>query len=154
MNKNEVIQNVTKYITDIANDSSLELVDVEFTKEGANYYLRIYIDKEGGVNISDCQHFSRAIEPVLDEKDPIGPPYMLEVSSPGLDRIIKKEEDFVRFKGRIVDVKLYQAIDKKKQIQATLVGKSNNILSLQDEEEKLIEIEETNVVSVRLAVLF
>ncbi len=154
MNKKKVIEDVTTYIEPILSDHKMELVDVEFVQEGSNYFLRIYIDKEGGITIDDCKIISRKIEPILDEKDPIGPPYMLEVSSPGLDRIIKKEEDFVRFKGRIVDVKLYQAIDKKKQIQATLVGKSNNILSLQDEEEKLIEIEETNVVSVRLAVLF
>ncbi len=153
MNKNKIIQDVTTCIESVL-DEQFELVDVEFTKEGANYFLRIYIDKQGGVTIDDCTDVSRLIEPVLDEKDPIGPPYMLEVSSPGLDRLIKKDKDFVKYAGHLVDVKLYQAINKMKKFQAELVEKLDGAVVFKDEDDNIIKIEQNNIVSVRLAILF
>lgn len=154
MNKNQIIDEVTKYLEPILANFNFELVDVEFVKEGPSYYLRIYIDKEGGITIEDCRVTSRAIEEVLDEKDIIEPAYMLEVSSPGLDRVIKKDQDFERFKGQVVDVKLYTAINKQKMIQGELVSKSEEILTLCGEDGEKIEIPMKNVVVVRLAILF
>lgn len=154
MNKNQIIDEVTKYLEPILANFNFELVDVEFVKEGPSYYLRIYIDKEGGITIEDCRVTSRAIEEVLDEKDIIEPAYMLEVSSPGLDRIIKKDQDFERFKGQVVDVKLYTAINKQKMIQGELVSKTEEILTLCGEDGEKIEIPMKNVVVVRLAILF
>ncbi|OOB79688.1 MAG: ribosome maturation factor RimP [Epulopiscium sp. Nuni2H_MBin001] len=153
MDKNKIIQDVTTYIEPLL-DEQIELVDVEFVKEGADYFLRIYIDKEGGITIDDCTAANRVIEPVLDEKDPIGPPYILEVSSPGIDRVLKKDKDFIKYAGHIVDVKLYQAINKQKKIQAELVEKVDGVVVLKDESENIIKIEQTNIVSIRLAVLF
>ena len=154
MNKNQIIDEVTKYLEPILANFNFELVDVEFVKEGPSYYLRIYIDKEGGITIEDCRVTSRAIEEVLDEKDIIEPAYMLEVSSPGLDRVIKKDQDFERFKGQVVDVKLYTAINKQKMIQGELVSKTEEVLTLCGEDGEKIEIPMKNVVVVRLAILF
>ena len=154
MNKKEIVTAVTNYLEPIMQEFNYELVDVEFVKEGPQYYLRIYIDKEGGITIEDCRQTSRAIEIVLDEKDPIEQPYMLEVSSPGLDRVIKKDKDFERFQGEVVDVKLYKALNKKKLIQGELVSKTDDVLTIRDEDENIIEINMEDVVVVRLAILF
>ncbi|MEF9958431.1 MAG: ribosome maturation factor RimP [Niameybacter sp.] len=154
MNKKQIVDEVTTYLEPILADFNYELVDVEFVKEGPSYYLRIYIDKEGGVNIEDCRLTSRAIEAILDEKNTIEPAYMLEVSSPGLDRIIKKAEDFERFKEEVVDVKLYTPINKQKSLQGELINKTEETLTICDEDGETIEIPMKNVVSVRLAILF
>nr|WP_307992459.1 ribosome maturation factor RimP [uncultured Niameybacter sp.] len=154
MNKKQIVDEVTAYLEPILAEFKYELVDVEFVKEGPTYYLRIFIDKDGGVTIEDCRLTSRAIEEVLDEKDIIEPAYMLEVSSPGLDRVIKKPQDFERFKGEVVDVKLYTAINKQKNLQGELVNKTEETLTICDEDGEIIEIPMSNVVVVRLAILF
>lgn len=153
MNKKEIIDSVEHDLEPILSELKLELIDVEFVKEGADFYLRIYIDKEGGVNIQDCQVTSRAIEKVLDEKDTISEPYILEVSSPGLDRILKKDKEFERYKGRLVDVKLYKAVEGEKHYTATLLGKDEKKLYLEYDNATL-EFEMTNVAVVRLAITF
>ena len=153
MNKKQIIETVEGYLEPILESLNYELVDVEYVKEGPTYYLRIYIDKDGGVNIQDCQITSRAIEKVLDEKDPIKDEYILEVSSPGLDRVLKKDKEFVRFKGRLVDVKLYNAMDKQKHFTGELVDKVEDTLIIDDEGTKL-EFDMKNVAVVRLAITF
>ena len=96
--------------------NNFELVDVEYVKEGANWYLRVYADKEGGIAIDDCVLISRSLEEKLDAEDFIEDAYILEVSSPGLGRPLKKEKDYVRSVGKSIDIKLYKAIDKQKGI--------------------------------------
>ncbi len=135
-----------------AND--LELVDLEFVKEGVNWYLRVYIDKEGGVNIDDCEQVSRALEAKLDEADPIEQAYILEVSSPGIDRPLKKETDFVKYQGEIIDVKLYKAQNGSKQYQGKLLGLENGVLSIEEENGNVVTFEHKDAASVRLAVIF
>lgn len=154
MNKKEIVEKVTEYLEPVAEAFGYEVVDVEFVKEGPSYYLRLYIDKEGGITIEDCQKTSRAIEVVLDEKDPIELPYILEVSSPGLDRILKKDKDFEKFQGNVVDVKLYEAINKQKHFQGELVRKTEELLTLLDEAGNTLEFSMKNVAVVRLAILF
>ncbi|MGL4737490.1 MAG: ribosome maturation factor RimP [Cellulosilyticaceae bacterium] len=154
MNKKQIVDKVTEYLQPITDEFMYEIVDVEFVKEGPTYYLRIYIDKEGGITIDDCQKTSRAIEVVLDEKDPIELPYMLEVSSPGLDRILKKDKDFERFNGSVVDVKLYKAVDKQKHFQGELVSKTDAELTIKDDLGEAIVFDMENVAMVRLAILF
>ncbi len=154
MNKKEIVDQVTHYLEPITDSFEYEIVDVEFVKEGPAYYLRIYIDKEGGITIDDCQKTSRAIEEVLDQKDPIEVPYILEVSSPGLDRILKKDKDFERFQGHVVDVKLYEAINKQKHLQGELIAKNADTLTITDEDGTEIAIPVKNVAVVRLAILF
>ncbi len=153
MNKKQIIEDVTAIVTPILEQEHYELVDIEFVKEGPSYYLRLFIDKEEGISVDDCVKVTHAINPLLDEKDPIEPAYMLEVSSPGLDRVLKREKDFQRFKGEMVDVKLYEALNKKKHFIAKLVSKTDKLLVLEDEGEELcIPVE--NVAIVRLAVIF
>lgn len=154
MNKKQIVDNVTLYLEPILEANSYELVDLEFVKEGPTYYLRIYIDKDGGITIEDCEKTSKTVEPILDEKDPIKEPYILEVSSPGLDRVLKKDKDFKRFAGSVIDVKLYKAIDKQKQIQGTLIEKNEMHLVVEDENGISVTIENQNIAQVRLAILF
>lgn len=153
MNKKQLVETVEGYLEPILAEHNYELVDVEYVKEGPNYYLRIYIDKEGGINIEDCRLTSRAIEEVLDEKDIIKEAYTLEVSSPGLDRILKRDREYVKYKGRMVDVKLYEAINKQKHLTAELVEKTEDELILDDEGTRLA-INLKNVAQVRLAIMF
>ncbi len=145
---------VLPILTPILAESGLELVDLEFVKEGINWYLRVYIDKDGGVTIDDCERVSRALEARLDEEDPIAQAYILEVSSPGLDRPLKKEADFVKYRGEIIDVKLYQQKNGSKQYQGKLLGLENGVLSLEEENGDVVALEQKDIAGVRLAVIF
>lgn len=115
----QVVEELTLPITEKHN---FELVDVEYVKEGGDYFLRVYIDKEGGITLDDCHAVSTGLSAELDEKDPIKDNYYLEVSSPGLDRPLKKEKDFERYIGRDVEVKLYKPIEGQKQFEGELLG--------------------------------
>lgn len=145
---------VLPILTPILAESGLELVDLEFVKEGVNWYLRVYIDKDGGVTIDDCERVSRALEARLDEEDPIAQAYILEVSSPGLDRPLKKEADFAKYRGEIIDVKLYQQKNGSKQYQGKLLGLENGVLSLEEENGDVVALEQKDIAGVRLAVIF
>ncbi|MGI6348423.1 MAG: ribosome maturation factor RimP [Eubacteriaceae bacterium] len=107
---------------DIAKEMELEIVDIEFVKEGSTRILRYYIDKEGGISTQECEDFSRAVSPILDEEDFIEGTYYLEVSSPGVCRPIKKWEDFIKYQGREVEIALFAAMDGKKKFTAKIVG--------------------------------
>ncbi len=145
---------VLPYLEPIVAEKQLELVDLEFVKEGVNWYLRVYIDKENGVTIDDCEAVSRALETKLDEHDPIEQAYILEVSSPGIDRPLKKEADFVKYQGEIIDVKLYKAQNGSKQYQGKLLGLENGVLSIEEENGNVVTFEHKDTASVRLAVIF
>ena len=92
--------------------NNFELVDVEFVKEGSDWYLRVYIDKDGGITVDDCELISRAFNEILDREDYISEQYIFEVSSPGLMRPLKKEKDYKRSVGKLIDIKLYKPVDK------------------------------------------
>ena len=94
--------------------NNFELVDVEFVKEGSDWYLRVYIDKDGGITVDDCELISRAFNEILDREDYISEQYIFEVSSPGLMRPLKKEKDYKRSVGKLIDIKLYKPVDKCK----------------------------------------
>ena len=151
---NNTEEKVLPILEPIIAEKGLELVDLEFVKEGVNWYLRVYIDKDGGVNIDDCEAVSRALEVKLDEKDPIEQAYILEVSSPGIDRPLKKDADFVKYQGEIIDVKLYKAQDGSKQYQGKLLGLENGVLSIEEENGTIVKFEQKDIASVRLAVIF
>ncbi len=153
MQTKDIIKKVEEYVTPVITENNFELVEVEFVKEGANFYLRLYVDKEGGFCIEDCQKVSRYIEAKLEEDDFIEKAYILEVSSPGIDRVLKKDYEFTKYKGRLVDVKLYKAIDKTKEFQGELVGLVDNkiIIKIQEEEQSF---ERKDVATCRLAVVF
>jgi len=145
---------VEALLAPIIEANKVELADVEFVKEGQNWYLRIYIDKDGGVAIDDCEAVSRAIEKVIDEKDPIEQAYILEVSSPGIDRPLKKEADFVKYAGEVVDVKIYKAINKQKEFQGKLKCLEGTVVTIIDDEGEELSFERKDIASIRLAVLF
>lgn len=122
MTKKRIEDVVTELVMPIVDTLSFDLVDVEFLKEGANWYLRVYIDKPGGIAIDDCQAVSEKLSDKLDEVDPIKQSYILEVSSPGLERPLKKDSDFERFKGEDIEVKLFQPLNGKKIYEGELMG--------------------------------
>ena len=122
MSKQQVENDVMTIAEELLKDQSeTELVDVEYVKE-RDWYLRVFIDKAGGIEIDDCQALSERLEKVLDEKDIIRDSYILEVSSPGLDRQLKKPRDFVREQGKKVDVTLYAPVDGTKEFTGVLEG--------------------------------
>lgn len=130
----------------------IELYDLEFIKEGPNWYLRIYIDKEGGVTIDDCEAVSRAVEKVLDEKDPIEHAYILEVSSPGIDRALKKEADFAKYAGQDVEIRLYKPTNGVKIFQGKLKGLIDGDIVIADGEAEA-RFKKEDVAVCKLAII-
>ncbi len=125
MKKADVCTAVYELAAPIAEANGCTIYDIEFVKEGSDYYLRVFLDmadESRSVSLNECEAVSRALSEALDVADPIGPAYMLEVSSPGLDRALKKEEHFKRFMGSPVDIGLYKAINGAKLITGTLKG--------------------------------
>ena len=115
--REEYEQKAEAILTPIVESKGFELVDVEYVKEAGTWYLRGYIDKPGGITVNDCEDVSRAFSDILDEQDFIEDSYIMEISSPGLDRPLKKEKDFKRSLGEAVDIKLYRAIDRQKLVE-------------------------------------
>ena len=122
-----VAATVEEFALPVAKELGLSIWDCEFVKEGADYYLRVYIDKDGGVTTDDCERFSRALDPILDEKDPIDKSYCFEVSSPGLERLLTRPEHFEQMKGEEVKVTLYRSIDGQKEFTGVLVSGGEEI---------------------------
>lgn len=120
MKRSDIEKRTEELVTPIIEEGNFELVDVEYVKEGVNWYLRVYADKEGGINIDDCVFISRALEQKLDEANFLEDAYILEVSSPGLGRALKKDKDFQRSLGEEVELKLYKPIDKQKEFTGYL----------------------------------
>lgn len=150
MKRVEVEQRCEALVQPILDEYGFELWDVEYVKEGANYYLRVYADKEGGITIDDCVTISRALEVKLDEEDFIQEAYILEVSSPGLGRPLKRERDFARSIGAVVDVKLYKAIENQKEWTGILKAYDEGTVTLALEEKEL-ELKRTDIALIRLA---
>ena len=138
----------------IVEKENFELVDVEFKKEGPHRYLRVFIDKDGGITLDDCQKVSEALSEKLDELDPIEENYFLEVSSPGLDRPLKKDADFERFKGELVEIKLYEPINGQKLLEGELVGLVEDHIHLNVKNVGLVEIPREKAALTRLAIKF
>lgn len=152
MKRSDIENLVAREAEQIIAGTDLELVDVEYVRE-RDWYLRVFIDKEGGVGLEDCQAVSEKLSKVLDAKDPIADNYLLEVSSPGLDRVLKKEADFVRYKGRDVDVHFFKPRDGMKMIVAVLVGKSGDTVRLSVDGAET-DIERKEIAQIRLHVDF
>ena len=152
MSKREVYEQKTEeLITPFVEDKGFELVDVEYVKEGGNWYLRAYIDKPGGITVDDCEVISRSLSDKLDEEDFIEGAYILEVSSPGLGRPLKKEKDFVRNMGQEVELLTYRAIEKQKEFRGILDAYDKSSITLEVEEGEKLVFDRSNVALVRLA---
>lgn len=152
MTKREEYESKTEALLQpLMEKNNFELVDVEYVKEGGNYYLRAYIDKEGGITINDCELISRALSDILDEKDFIPDAYILEVSSPGLGRQLKKEKDFKRSLGEEIEIKLYKPMEKKKELIGLLEDfDADNLYVTLENNEEPIAVSRKNIAMVRL----
>ena len=152
MSKREVYEQKTEEILlPIVEEYGFELVDVEYVKEGGTWYLRTYIDKEGGISIDDCEKVSRRLSDILDEKDYIDDTYIMEVSSPGLGRPLKKEKDFKRSLGKEVDIRTYRMIDKQKEFTGILKDYDKDTVTIDLDDENLKRFEKGDIALIRLA---
>ena len=145
---------VEKYLLPLIDEHHFELVDVEYVREAGTWYLRAYIDKEGGIAVDDCEVISRKLGEWLDKEDFIDESYILEVSSPGLGRPLKKEKDFIRSMGKDVDVRLYRQIDKQKEFTGALSAYDENTVTLTMEDGSLMVFEKPDIALIRLALDF
>ena len=137
----------------LVEQNGCELWDVEYVREGGEWFLRLYIDKEGGVDIDDCENVSRAVDPVLDEKDPIPESYRFEVCSAGLERQLKRPSDFERFMGEPILLKTYQPKNGTKEFPGVLAGYDNGAVTV-DMNGTPLTFEKTEIALVRLRVEF
>lgn len=155
MTKREDYENRTeKLVMPILTELHFELVDVEYVKEGGNYFLRAYIDKEGGITVNDCELVSRKLSDLLDKADFIPDSYILEVSSPGLGRPLKKEKDFARSIGEEVEIKLYKPLNKSKELTGILAGYDKDTVQIEQEDGNLLAISRADIAIIRLALDF
>lgn len=146
-------QKVEQLLKQPVAELGFELCDVEFIKEYGDWVLTLYIDKEGGVNIDDCERVSRAVDPLLDEADPIEQAYMLSVSSLGLDRPLKKDADFARNIGKRIEIKLFAPKNGKKEFTGELINFDENNIVVKLESGEL-EIERKALALVRPELIF
>ena len=149
----KVTELVAQFAQPIIEEAGCSLWDVEYVREGAERYLRIYIDKDGGIDIDDCEKIHRAIDPILDEKDPISESYHFEVCSAGIERALKRPGDFQQFMNEPVLVKLYRPRNGLKEIPGVLRGYEDGRITVEAGKET-ITFEKSEVALVRLRVEF
>ena len=146
-------QKAEALILPLIEEHKFELVDVEYVKEAGNWYLRGYIDKPGGITVNDCETVSRAFSDKLDENDFIEDSYIMEISSPGLDRPLKKEKDFQRNMGKLVEVRTYRPIEKQKEFCGILTAFDSNSVTI-DEDGTERTFEKKDMALIRQAIEF
>ena len=152
MTKKETYEkNTGEILLPIVKEYGFELVDVEYVKEGSTWYLRAYIDKPGGINIDDCEAVSRRLSDILDEKDYIDEAYILEVSSPGLGRPLKKEKDFKRSLGEEVEIRTYRMIEKQKEFTGILKDYDEKTVTIEVDGGMAKTFEKSDIALIRLA---
>ena len=149
----KVTEQVAQFAKPIIEGFGCQLWDVEYVREGSERFLRVYIDKDGGIDIEDCEKIHRALDPVLDEKDPIAESYYFEVCSAGLERALKRPSDFERFMGSANTVKLYRPRNGLKEIPCVLRGYEDGRITVEAGKET-ITFEKSEVALVRLRVEF
>ena len=155
MSQKEIYEQKTEsFLLPILEELQFELVDVEYVKEGKEFYLRAYIDKPGGITIEDCVEVSRRMNEILDREDYIPDAYTFEVSSPGLDRPLKKEKDFARSIGKKVEIRLYKAVNGQKEYMGILKAYDENQVIIAQEDDSGISIERADIALIRLAFEF
>ena len=153
----QVAETVEKLVTPILEELNLELVDIEYVKEGRDWFLRVFIDKEGGIDIEECGLVSEQLSVKLDEVDPIPYNYFLEVSSPGAERPLKNDKDFHKAVGKNVFIKTYEPIDGEKTFEGILTNFDGETVTVEIKiktRKKSIDIPYEKVANARLAVVF
>ena len=152
MSKRETYETRTEeLITPILNRMNFELVDVEYVKEGGTWYLRAYIDKEGGITVNDCEAVAREMNEILDREDFVEDSYVFEVSSPGLGRPLKKEKDYIRSMGKEVEIRTYRAINREKEFYGILSAYDENTVTIKTEDGTEMTFEKSDIALIRLA---
>lgn len=141
-------------IQPILNRMNFELVDVEYVKEGGTWYLRAYIDKEGGITVNDCEAVAREMNEILDREDFIPDSYIFEVSSPGLGRPLKKEKDYVRNMGKDVEIRTYRAIERSKEFCGVLVSYDKDSVTIEAQEGRKMTFQRSDIALIRQAIDF
>ncbi|MCR5667004.1 MAG: ribosome maturation factor RimP [Eubacterium sp.] len=155
MSQREVYEKKTEeYILPILEEHGFDLYDIEYVKEGSDYYLRIYIDKEGGITINDCESVSRQMNEILDREDYIKDQYIFEVSSPGLGRVLKKDRHFEKSIGEEIEIKLYKAIDHCKEFTGILRSYDKDTITIEINENETKTFAKKEVALARLALDF
>lgn len=152
MSKKESYEQKTEeLIQPIVERYQFELVDVEYVKEGAEWYLRAYIDKEGGITVNDCEAVAAEMNEILDREDYVEGSYIFEVSSPGLGRPLKKKKDYVRAMGKKLEIRTYKAIGHEKEFYGVLSAYDENTVTITDEEEQQKIFDKKDIALIRLA---
>ena len=152
MSKRETYETRTEeLITPILDRMNFELVDVEYVKEGGTWYLRAYIDKEGGITVNDCEAVAREMNEILDREDFVEDSYVFEVSSPGLGRPLKKEKDYIRSMGKEVEIRTYRAINREKEFYGILSAYDENTVTIKTEDGTEMTFEKSDIALIRLA---
>ena len=155
MSKASVYEAKTEnFIQPILDSMNFELVDVEYVKEGGTYYLRAYIDKEGGITINDCEYVARIMNEILDREDYIPDSYTFEVSSPGLGRPLKKEKDYVRNMNKEVEIRTYRSINKSKEFYGLLKAYDKDTVTITDEDGNDTTFSRSDIALIRQALDF
>ena len=155
MSRHEIYeQRAEELLEPILADMNFELVDVEYVKEAGTWYLRSYIDKPGGITVDDCEAVSRQFTDRLDQEDFIEDSYIMEVSSPGLDRPLKKEKDFERNLGREVEIRTYRPIEKEKEFYGILCAYDDNSVTIEREDKKQMNFLKKDMALIRPALDF
>ena len=155
MSKRETYETRTEeLITPILDRMNFELVDVEYVKEGGTWYLRAYIDKEGGITVNDCEAVAREMNEILDREDFVEDSYVFEVSSPGLGRPLKKEKDYIRSMGKEVEIRTYRAINREKEFYGILSAYDENTVTIKTEDGTEMTFEKSDIALIRLAFAF
>ena len=148
--REEYEQRTEQLVLPIIQSNKFELVDVEYVKEGGTWYLRAYIDKPGGITVDDCEIVNRALGDLLDQEDFIEDSYILEVSSPGLGRPLKKEKDFVRSQGKEVEIRTYRMVERQKEFRGILKAWDKETVTIETEEGEQV-FSRDNIALIRLA---
>lgn len=155
MSKRETYEKKTEeFITPLIDAEGFELVDVEYVKEGADWYLRVYIDKDGGITVNDCEKISRAFNEILDREDYIDDAYIFEVSSPGLLRPLKKDKDYQRNLGKLLEVKLFAPLNGVKEFEAELKSYDKESATLVMDDDTEVTVKRSEISLIRPAIEF
>ena len=154
MSKRETYEKKTEeLITPLIDAEGFELVDVEYVKEGADWYLRVYIDKDGGITVNDCEKISRAFNEILDREDYIDDAYIFEVSSPGLLRPLKKDKDYQRNLGKLLEVKLFAPLNGVKEFEAELKSYDKESATLVMDDDTEVTVKRSEISLIRLSLI-
>ncbi len=154
MKREDYEKRTEELLTPIAQEGGYEIVDVEYVREGGNRFLRAYVDKPGGITVDDCEAVSRVLSDRLDEEDFIEESYILEVSSPGLGRPLKKEKDYIRNMGELIEIRTYRPIDKQKEFLGVLKAYDDDTVTIEEEDGSQRVFERSMIALIRQAVIW